>query len=50
MEAVGYNARDVGAYSGFRTRVREKAARVKVFLDLAFGKGPRFLGDPVTIE
>lgn len=32
--AVGYNADDVDAYNGFKTRVRELLARVKMFLDL----------------
>jgi SanA protein len=50
IDAIGYNARDVDAYSGFRTRLREKLARVKVFLDLIFGVEPRFLGESVTIE
>ncbi len=49
IDAVGYNARDVGAYSGFRTMLREKAARVKVFLDLLFVVEPHFLGDPEII-
>ena len=50
IDAVGYNARDVDAYSGFRTKLREKAARVKVFFDLALDVEPHFLGDPVTVE
>lgn len=50
IDAIGYNARDVDAYRGFRTRLREKLARVKVFLDLIFGVEPRFLGESVTIE
>ena len=33
IEAYGYNAEDVGAYSGFKTKVRELFARVKVFID-----------------
>ncbi len=44
FEAVGYNAKDVDAYSGFKTQVREKLARVKVFLDLFTNKDPKFLG------
>lgn len=50
IDAIGYNAQDVGAYSGFRTKLREKAARVKVFADQVFGVEPHFLGEPVTIE
>ena len=47
--AVGFNARDVDAYSGFKTNMRELLARVKVFIDIITGKGPRHLGDPVLI-
>ena len=49
IDAIGYNARDVHKSQGFRTRVREKLARVKVFVDILFDVGPRFLGDPVNI-
>lgn len=47
--AVGFNAKDVDAYSGFKTNLRELLARVKVFVDILTGKGPRHLGDPVVI-
>lgn len=50
LNVVGYNARDVGSNSGWKTRIREKGARVKVFLDLLLGKEPKFLGDPVAID
>ena len=50
FEAVGYNAKDVDAYSGFKTQVREKLARVKVFLDLFTNKDPKFLREKVVIE
>lgn len=49
LDAVGYNAAEVSAYNGLRTRIREKLARVKLFLDLWTGTKPRFLGDPVHI-
>jgi SanA protein len=49
-QAVGYNATDVDAYHGFKTKQREKLARVKVFVDLLFNKKPKFLGDPVVIK
>lgn len=42
LQAVGYNAEDVNAYSGFKTQLREKFARVKLFLDLWTGKNPKF--------
>ena len=50
IEAVGFNATDVDAYSGLKTNMRELLARVKVFVDLLFGKGPRHLGEPITIS
>ena len=49
MTAIGFNARDVGAEEGFWTEVREKLARVKVFLDEAIGKQPKFLGQRIQI-
>lgn len=50
IEAFGYNAKEVTAYKGFKTRVREYFARVKVYLDLSFGVQPRFLGERIEIE
>lgn len=49
IRAVGFNARDVSAYNGFRTNARELLARVKVFIDILTGKEPRHIGDPVKI-
>lgn len=49
IEAYGYNAKDVNKYAGFKTRIREKFARAKVFLDLLFGVKPKFGGNKVTI-
>lgn len=49
IDAVGSNARDVAHYQGFRTKVRERFARVKVFVDLMLGTRPRYLGDPVPV-
>lgn len=50
LERIKHNAKDVDAYSGFKTQVREKLARVKVFLDLFTNKDPKFLGEKVVIE
>lgn len=51
MEAIGYNAKDVGFRSGLRTSIREKLARVKLFLDLyVFNTQPHFLGKSVNIK
>jgi SanA protein len=49
IDAIGYNARDVNVRAGFRTMLRERAARVKVFLDVLFSVGPKFLGEAVPI-
>lgn len=49
ITAVGYNAADKEG-STLRMRLREKGARVKVFIDLLLGVRPRFLGDPVPIR
>lgn len=50
-EAYGYNANDLklGRFS-FKTKIREIFARVKVFVDITLGIGPKFLGDPIDIN
>ena len=35
---------------GFKTYMREYPARVKMFLDIWFGKEPKYLGEKITIE
>ncbi len=50
MQTIGYNATDVDAYNGFKTKLREKFARVKVFIDLFLNKEPKFLGEKITIN
>jgi SanA protein len=49
IEAYGYDAKDVSAYNGFRTKVREFFARAKVFIDIFIGKEPKYLGEKITI-
>jgi SanA protein len=49
INAIGFNATDVGTKEGLRTEIREKLARVKVFLDFWFGKKPKFLGSKIII-
>ena len=50
IQAIGFNARDVDAYSGLKTRVRELMARVLCLLDVyILDKQPKFLGDPILI-
>lgn len=50
LKAIGYNAKDVDAYFGFKTKVREKLARVKVFVDFITQKEPKYLGEKVIIK
>ena len=45
LHAIGFNAQDVNKYRGFKTKIREKFSRVKVFIDLWTNKNPKFLGD-----
>ncbi len=50
LEAVGYNAQDISFSSGLKVQLREKAARVKVFLDLyILHTQPKFLGKKIKI-
>lgn len=49
--AYGYNAKDIALNRvSIKTVIREKFARVKVFLDIIIKKQPRFLGDPIFID
>lgn len=48
--AYGYNAKEVSAFNGFKTKLREVFARDKMFFDLLFSVKPKFLGDKVTIK
>jgi len=50
IEAIGFNAKDVNVQYGLKTRIREYLARVKMVLDLIFGKKPKFLGDKIEIK
>lgn len=50
LNAIGFDAKDVSKYFGFKTKVREQFARVKMFLDLASSKDPKFLGEKVMIK
>jgi len=49
IEAIGFNAKDVTARYGFKTKVREYFARVKVLLDVIFHVQPKFLGEKIII-
>ena len=50
LEAYGYNAKDVPVRNSYKTFLRERLARVKVFIDKLTKKEPRFLGDPIEID
>jgi len=50
LHAIGFNAENVDAYNGFKTNLREKFSRVKVFIDLCTGKKPKFLGEKIKIK
>jgi SanA protein len=46
IRAYGFNARDVETHAGFKTKLREVGARVKMWLDVNFlNTRPRHLGD-----
>lgn len=49
LQAIGYNAKDVTAYAGFKTNVRERLARVKVFVDILTEKSPKHMGEAIEI-
>lgn len=50
MTVYGYNAKDVAKMGGFKTKVRERFARMKVFWDILFGVDSKFLGEKVDIS
>lgn len=50
IDAIAYNAQDVGLHAGFKTNMREILARVKVVIDLyILNTQPRFLGEKIEI-
>ncbi len=49
IDAIAYNARDVSKSFGFKVMMREKLARVKVFVDYLTFQKPTFLGPKVAI-
>ena len=50
INAIGFNAKEVSAYSGVKTALREKFARVKLFMDFLIDRQPKFLGEKVLIK
>lgn len=50
LDAIGYNASDVNASYGMKTKIREVLARVKALIDVhILGRRPKFLGEKVLI-
>ncbi len=49
VEAIGYNAGNVGGDGGLSVKIRERLARMKMVLDLIVGTEPKFLGDKIRI-
>ena len=49
LKAFGYNAKDVKTKRAIKVQIREKFARVKVFVDIITGKSPKFLGEEIHI-
>jgi SanA protein len=50
IECYGFNAKDVVTMRGFKTKFRERFARMKVFWDVFWGVDSKFLGEPVKIR
>ena len=50
IHAFGYNAKEVAAFMGFKTKLREFFARDKVFIDFLFGVKPKFSGKKISIH
>ncbi len=49
IEVYGLNAPDVDAFNGFKTKLREYFARVKMFLDFWVNQTPKYLGEPIKL-
>ncbi|MBS1623713.1 MAG: YdcF family protein [Bacteroidetes bacterium] len=49
IDAIGYCARDISVRAGIRTQLRERFARVKVFVDYIIGQEPKFLGKKIVV-
>lgn len=50
IKAIGFNAKNVSNRYGFKVKLREYLARVKVFVDIIFQVKPKFLGDKIEIN
>jgi len=50
LNTIGYNAKNVDAYGGFKTKIRERFAREKVLIDLTTNKKPNFFGEKLLLN
>ena len=51
LDVIGFNARDVDAYTGFKTRTREIFARLWCLFDVyIWEREPRFMGEQIEVE
>ena len=50
LDVYGFNAEGVSAYLGVKVNMREKLARVKMFLDIMSNRDPKFLGEQISIS
>jgi len=49
IDACGFAAADVNSYGGFRTKLRERFARVKAYFEVMLNVQPTFLGEEISI-
>lgn len=49
IDAIGFNAKDISGAYGLKVQLREKLARVKVYLDFLFHIKPKFLGEKISM-
>jgi len=50
IKAVGFNAKAITGRYGWRVKIREYLARVKVFVDIIFNVSPKYLGGKIKIS
>lgn len=50
LNIIGFNARDVNKYSGFKTRMREILSKGKAFVQVWFKPKPTFLGEKISLD
>jgi len=50
LKAIGFDAKDVDTFIGFRAKFREIFARVKVFIDFKIKKKPESPGKQIKIK